>query len=216
MLTPNVRSITFGGDALHDFVSASFDDHVKVFIPDEGQEPIRRDYTPRHFDRDARELTIEFYLHADGPASRWAAAATVGDEIAVGGPRGSFIVPLDYDRHVLVGDLSALPAIARRLEELPITAVGTAILQAAPRDRRALVAPSQLEIAWVSTPAECLSAVKQLRLASDEDTFVWCAGENRQVAEWRRLFVDEKGLSRHAIRASAYWRSGEASHHETL
>ena len=63
-VTPHFRRITLVDDSLSDFVSASFDDHVKVFIGD-----ARRDYTPRSFDNAARELVIEFALHGDGPAA---------------------------------------------------------------------------------------------------------------------------------------------------
>ncbi|WP_195829458.1 siderophore-interacting protein, partial [Bordetella pertussis] len=34
--TPHLARITLAGDALRDFVSASFDDHVKVFFPPPG------------------------------------------------------------------------------------------------------------------------------------------------------------------------------------
>src|SRR5205085_7963134 len=110
-------SITFKGDALEDFVSQSFDDHVKFMFTDSTGERVSRDYTPRHFDREARELTIEFALHGQGAASEWASRAAVGDPAVIAGPRGSMIIPLDYDWHVLAGDDAALPAIARRLEE---------------------------------------------------------------------------------------------------
>ena len=69
-LSPRVRSVTLGSEALADFVSLSFDDHIKLFIPvAEGVEPVARGYTPRHVDRAARELTIQFALHGDGPAA---------------------------------------------------------------------------------------------------------------------------------------------------
>ncbi|WP_262356451.1 siderophore-interacting protein, partial [Bordetella pertussis] len=65
--TPHLARITLAGDALRDFVSASFDDHVKVFFPPPGAarpvlpelgpdglvfaegepRPPMRDYTPR-------------------------------------------------------------------------------------------------------------------------------------------------------------------------
>ncbi|WP_032826801.1 siderophore-interacting protein, partial [Bordetella holmesii] len=92
--------ITFSGEDLHDFVSASFDDHVKVFFPSvpgqavvlpevgtdgvrfaEGQpRPAARDYTPRHFNRDTGELVLDFVLHGEGPAGSWAAQAQVGQQ----------------------------------------------------------------------------------------------------------------------------------------
>ena len=111
--------ITFHGEELADFQSAGFDDHIKFIFEDEDGELVRRDYTPRAFDRDKRELTLEFALHGEGRACAWARAARPGQRAVIGGPRGSRIVPMDYDWHLLVADNSGLPAIARRLEELP-------------------------------------------------------------------------------------------------
>jgi NADPH-dependent ferric siderophore reductase len=78
---------------------------------------VRRDFTPRHYDQAARELTVEFALHATGAA--WARQAAPGQVAVIAGPRGSMIIPMDYAWHVLAGDATALPAIRRRLEELP-------------------------------------------------------------------------------------------------
>src|ERR1700712_1344656 len=49
-LTPGFRSIVFRDDSLTDFVSASFDDHVKFILDADGLPPVMRDYTPRRFD----------------------------------------------------------------------------------------------------------------------------------------------------------------------
>ncbi len=69
-LNPHLIRVTFTGEDLHDFVSASFDDHIKVFFPEPGADkpvlpeagpdgpvfpagqprPIARDFTPRRFD----------------------------------------------------------------------------------------------------------------------------------------------------------------------
>jgi NADPH-dependent ferric siderophore reductase len=139
-LNPYLVRVTFTGDSLDDFVSASFDDHVKLFFPQPGEampalpqagpdgpifdaskpRPIARDFTPRRFDRVARELDIEFVLHEAGPATAWAAQAAPGQYLGIGGPRGSFVIPTQFDWHLMIGDETALPAIARRLEELPV------------------------------------------------------------------------------------------------
>ena len=113
--SPKLRSLTLGGPALAGFISASFDDHLKLLLDGGGTEPVRRDYTPRHYDAAAGELTIEFALHGDGPAATRAAQAEPGQSVAIGGPRGSLVIDLDHDWHLLVGDETALPAIARRL-----------------------------------------------------------------------------------------------------
>ncbi|HET7795879.1 MAG TPA: siderophore-interacting protein [Rhizobacter sp.] len=216
-LSPHILSITFHGDSLADFVSASFDDHVKLMLPAaDGGEPVRRDYTPRRFDNAARELTIEFDLHATGPAARWAAQATPGQQVTVGGPRGSFIVPLDHDWHLLVGDETALPAIARRLEELPAGAQAIVVLKVAdPADRRTLPSAADVQLHWVAEDAALVQRVRMLALPAGAG-YAWCAGEASTMATLRRVLVDEKGHDRHAIRAAAYWKRGASAHHENL
>ena len=210
-LTPHFRRITLADDSLSDFVSASFDDHVKVFVDD-----ARRDYTPRSFDNAARELVIEFALHGDGPAAEWAAKATAGDTLAIGGPKGSMIVPLDYDWHLLAGDETAFPAVARRLEQLPAGAKAIVVLQAADAaDRREFKSAADVDLVWVATDAQLLSAVRALALP-EGDGYAWCAGEAACMAALRHELVDVKRHPRDAIRAAAYWKRGATGHHENL
>lgn len=216
--SPHLRSITFAAESLADFISASFDDHVKLILDSGGggAEPVRRDYTPRRFDPVARELTIEFALHGDGPASRWAAQAAPGQSVAIGGPRGSFIIPFDYDWHLFAGDETALPAIARRLEELPAGAQAIVIAQAPDAaDRRALPTAATLQLQWVADDEAMLAVVRTLTLPPGEG-YAWCAGEARTMAALRKVLVEEKGHNRHAIRAAAYWKQGASAHHENL
>ena len=92
-LGPGFVAITFTGEALADFTSLSFDDHVKLMFADDGGQDVRRDYTPRRFDREARELVIEFALHGDGKASSWARRAVVGQRALVGGRPFELDVP---------------------------------------------------------------------------------------------------------------------------
>ncbi|MGN6526437.1 MAG: siderophore-interacting protein [Burkholderiaceae bacterium] len=217
--SPRLRRVTLTGESLADFASASFDDHVKVFFDDEA----RRDYTPRSFDRAARELVLEFVLHGDhgdrrhgGAAAAWAAQAAPGQPLVVAGPRGSFVVPVDYDWHLLVGDETALPAIARRLEELPAGA--DAIVLACtrdPADRRAFASAADARVRWVDDDAGLVAAVRALALPAGEG-YAWCAGEAATTAEIRRILVDEKAHPRDAIRAAAYWKRGAIAHHENL
>jgi NADPH-dependent ferric siderophore reductase len=214
-LSPHFRSVTFGGEALAGFVSASFDDHVK-FILDAGGAPVMRDYTPRRHDAAARELTLEFALHGDGPAADWVAQARPGQRATIAGPRGSFILPVDHDWHLLVGDETALPAIARRLEELPAGARAMVLGQVGDAsDRRNFESAATVSLQWVSGADELIRAVRALDLPSGEG-YAWCAGEAGAMASLRRILVDEKGLDRHAIRAAAYWKRGAVAHHENL
>ncbi|GAC1033369.1 siderophore-interacting protein [Pseudomonas sp. No.21] len=213
-ISPHFMSVTFGGDALADFVSASFDDHIKFMFVDGQGELVRRDYTPRRFDPERRELTLEFALHGEGGACEWAERAQVGDSALIGGPRGSMIIPMDYDWHLLVGDSSALPAIHRRLEELPAGARVTAIVQLAEADRRDLRSAASLDLRWVDTPEELVAAVQALPLPAGEG-YAWGAGEHGMMTRVRALLV-EKGQPKEAMRVAAYWRQGFSDHHEDL
>ncbi|WP_236206789.1 siderophore-interacting protein [Pseudomonas tohonis] len=213
-ISPHFMSVTFGGDALADFVSASFDDHIKFMFVDGQGELVRRDYTPRRFDPERRELTLEFALHGEGGACEWAERAQVGDSALIGGPRGSMIIPMDYDWHLLVGDSSALPAIHRRLEELPAGARVSAIVQLAEADRRDLRSAASLDLRWVDTPEELVAAVQALPLPAGEG-YAWGAGEHGMMTRVRALLV-EKGQPKEAMRVAAYWRQGFSDHHEDL
>lgn len=215
-LSPHFKSITFAADSLADFISASFDDHVKVFLDNCSGEPVRRDYTPRSFDLAARELTIEFALHGDGPAADWAAQAAPGQRASIGGPRGSFVIPLDYDWHLLVGDETALPAIARRLEELPASTRAIVLVQVADAaDQRSFKSAAAVTVQWVAKQSDLVAAVRALAVPAG-DGYAWCAGEASNMATLRRILVEEKGVDRHAIRAAAYWKQGAVAHHENL
>ena len=217
-LSPHFRRVTFTGDALRDFVSLSFDDHVKLFFApaDDGAEPARRDYTPRSYDNAAGELQIEFALHGEGAASDWAAQAAPGQTLTVAGPKGSLIIPVDYDWHLLAGDETALPAVARRLEQLPPGARAIVLLQVADlADRRELRSRADVRVTWVGDNAELLAAVRALDLPAGEG-YAWCAGEAAAMAALRRVLVEDKGHPRDAIRAAAYWKRGATAHHENL
>lgn len=206
-------AVTFRGDDLADFVSASFDDHVKFIFDDVSGEAVRRDYTPRRYDHAARELTIEFALHGEGKASSWARQAAVGQRATIGGPRGSMIIPADYGWHLLAGDATALPAIRRRMEELP--AGVRAVVIVACGDAVELTTAAQLDMWQVADGAALVDAIRAMPLPAD-DAFVWFGGEASIAARVRDVVHGEKGFPRTASRISAYWKQGASDHHEDL
>lgn len=215
-LSPGFKRITFTGDSLGDFVSASFDDHIKFVLDRADGEPVMRDYTPRSYSQASRELTIEFALHGDGPAADWAAQASPGQRVTIAGPRGSFVIPLDYAWHLFVGDETALPAVARRLEELPAGSRAFVLMHVAnPKDRRSLETAADLSVQWADDTENLIAAVRQLALPPGEG-YAWCAGEAAAMAQLRRLLVTDKGHHRHAIRAAAHWKQGAVAHHQNL
>lgn len=209
-------SVTFAGEALASFVSMSFDDHIKFIFDDTSGEAVRRDYTPRHFDQTKRELTIEFAMHGDGKAAAWAQGVRVGQQAIIGGPKGSMIIPVDYDWHLLVGDATALPAIHRRLEELPETSRAIVVVQLENgQDRRSFDVSTDAEVRWVDNPGELIATVRALALPEGEG-FAWAAGEASMMSEVRAILVNERHHPKEAMRVAAYWRKGASDYHEDL
>ncbi|WGS52956.1 siderophore-interacting protein [Paraburkholderia sp. D15] len=241
-LTPHLIRVTFTGDDLHDFVSASFDDHMKVFFPEPGadkpalpeagpdgpvfpagQRPVARDFTPRRFDREARELDIEFAMHEAGPAATWAAQAKPGQYLGVGGPRGSLVIPTGFDWHLLIGDDTALPAIARRLEELPPGTRAAAVIEVADASARIeFDTRAELHLVWCYRNdtgyrgEPLLQAVRETYLPEDGEGYVWAAGESATMRAVRYHLCTERGVDKSRIRAASYWKQGAAAVHETL
>ncbi|WP_416186474.1 siderophore-interacting protein [Herbaspirillum sp. RTI4] len=209
-------SVRFKGEALSDFISHSFDDHIKFIFPDSDGTPTRRDYTPTGYDKQRGELTLEFALHAQGAATEWARQAKVGMNAIIAGPRGSMVIPQNYDWHLLVGDLSALPAIHRRLQEFaPGTKALSVIEIAHADDIRAFDTRADVEPHWVKSADELLATVRNLALPAGEG-YIWAAGETSTMKELRTLLTDEKRHPKDAMRVSAYWKHGAADFHEKL
>lgn len=208
-------AVTFHGDALADFVSLSFDDHVKFMFDGEDGVQVRRDYTPRRFDPDTRALTIEFALHGEGAASNWARRVKPGQRAIVGGPRGSMIVPMEFDWYLLAGDSTALPAMRRRLEELPAGSRVIVVAAAGAGDRLPFGGAAQAEVHWVDGDDALVERVRALALPEGAG-FAWGAGEAGAMRRLRAVLADENGIAKDAMRVSAYWKQGVADHHENL
>ncbi len=241
-VSPRMRRIVLGGEALDGFVTAAPDDHVKLLIAAPGQDgpslplleagrvfaaddAVRwalRDYTPRRFDPDTRELTVEFVLHGTGPASEWAAQATPGQWIGVAGPKGSRQPPDDCNGLLLVGDETALPAIGRRLEEMtPGVSAFVLVEVADAREERHLPTAANARIVWLhrnGAPAGASSLLEralQAQALPSWNIHAWLAGEIETARRLRRYLI-EQGLPRERIRAAGYWRLGEPGAHARI
>jgi FAD-binding 9 siderophore-interacting domain protein len=244
-LSPAFVRISLDGEALAGFASRGFDDHMKLFFPDpdtgelllptldergmpvrvEGQRYVARDYTPRHFDTQAGTLTIDFAVHEAGPATQWARRARPGDVLGVGGPRGSMVIPAGYDWMLLMGDETALPAIGRRLEELPSGQQAIVVAETgSPADRVPLQTGPDVTVHWcyrgVEQPAgqsaPLLAALRNISLPTRGQGFVWGAGEGSVMREVRAWLMSAHGLHPKRIRVSAYWKLGSAAAHEDI
>jgi len=233
-LTPHMQRVVFGGDELHGFISAAPDDHVKLFFPNTSGDIVTpvmgsngpeyppgrdyspmRDYTPRHYDTSRNELTIDFVLHGDGSASLWAARAEPGQQIGMGGPRGSVVIANDFDHYVLIGDETALPAIGRWLAEMPETTTADVLVEIPDaEDRQPLPSPAQVTVTWLerrgtsADRSELLEhALRALRIPAG-DTFYWIATESRRARNMRQWLSLERNVPKDWLKAKGYWKAG--------
>jgi NADPH-dependent ferric siderophore reductase len=228
-LTPRMRRITLGGAELAGFVSLGCDDHIKLLFARNPQEhaaletlvlgaasnedsakPAMRDYTPRRIDLAAGELDIDFVLHGDGPASTWAAQAQPGQHLYIGGPRSSMIVPDIFDSYLLIGDETALPAIARRLEELAAgRRVRVVVDVANEQERQPLDSAAQVEVTWVHRHEQNVQEVVAGLQLPEGELYAWIATEAALSRKLRRILLDKHGLLESQVKAAGYWRLDE-------
>jgi len=226
-ITPHMKRVTFGGD-LEDFVSLGFDDHVKLFFPDGSVDAqgtanmVGRDFTPRRHDRAAQTLQVDFAIHEAGPATQWASScAKRGETLTIGGPRGSFVIPLSFDWHLLIGDETALPAIGRRLAELPAGTRALVIAEVdSKEDEMEFATKADAAIIWTHRNGAPAGASERLSKAlagqrlPPGDYYAWVACESLVAKALRGQLVAECGANPKWIRAAGYWRRGAAAVHE--
>lgn len=214
-LTPRMVRIVFEGAELSDFVSPGADDHIKLFFADPQGETVMRDYTPRAYDHGEQSLTVDFALREAGPATAWAQAAQKGDTLQIGGPRGSSVIAQIFDWWLMIGDETALPAIARRSEELAAgTKAITLVAVTDAQDEQGFAGPANVERLWVhrpgseaADPTALLSAARNLSLPEGRG-FIWIAAEAGVARALRDHFLAERGHPRHHLKAAGYWVAG--------
>lgn len=227
--------VTLGGPDTAGFEAHSPDEHVKLLFPEPDGSlrlpepdglmlrwprpgPTSREYTVRRHDPASGEIDIDIAVHEGGLGSDWALAVEPGAVVHVAGPPGGLIVPHSYDRYLLAGDITALPAIARWLEELPRTAAGWAFIEVADAGEQIpLSAPEDVEVRWLhrgDTPAgtgDALErAVRAVTVPDGERVYAWLAGEAGSLKPLRRWVRDELRLAKADHDITGYWKRGVA------
>ncbi len=216
-VTPNMHRLTLGGVGLAGFPDDQAGGYVKIMPPDPGDgKRIVRTYTIRS--QTATGIDVDFALHGSdsdsGPATRWAINAKVGDQIKVGGPGAAKPLPDGPGPFLLVGDMTALPAISVNLEALPNDATGDAILlirDAA--DKQDIAKPSGLNIHWIvdaelgANPIFLADAARKIA-AADQLTYAWVACEFEAMKLLRQYLRVEQQLRPERLYISSYWKRG--------
>lgn len=233
-LSPRMRRLTFAGADIGRF-ACEHDLHVRLYIPPTGlavpewprpgpdgrtlwpqddRRPVARYYTVRRACADV--LEIDFVLHDDpGPGARFACEARPGAICGIAGPLGRTAPPAAW--RLLVGDETALPAIARLLESARPDARGLALIAVAGRDEEMpLRHPPGFAVRWLHRDAiepgstDCLvEAVSQLDWPDEPDKFVWAGCEVATAKKLRHHLRVERRLARERHLVVGYWQMGQ-------
>ncbi len=242
-ISASMVRVIIGGDGMRAFTpSEHADSYVKlVFLPPSagsarplledgrvdldaitgalppGERLRRRSYTVRAFDPATHRLTLDLVVHgAEGLAGPWADRAAPGDEVLLLGPGGDYSPDPSAAHHLLVGDASALPAIAVALERLAESAPdahGIAVVEVhGPDDEVMLTAPTGVSVRWVHQGSGVaglglVEAVRDLPWP-DGRVHAFVHGEAGAVKELRHLLLIERRLPRAQLSISGYWRLG--------
>jgi NADPH-dependent ferric siderophore reductase len=177
--------------------------------------PVTRTYTVRAYDAERNEMTIDFVVHGDeGIAGPWAARAVPGDRIGFFGPGGGYAPDPAADRHLLVGDEAAIPAIAAALDRLGETARASVYLEVGgPEDELVLSDSPDVDVTWVhraSRPyGEALAEAVRTAGVPAGDVQAFVHGNAEMIRRLRHYLFTEVGFNRQRVSMSGYWRTGQ-------
>jgi NADPH-dependent ferric siderophore reductase len=236
VITPNMRRLTFKAEDVSRFVGLNAL-HLNLLIqhPDAEEpqwpqvgangaifwsrpdlRPAMRKYTVRSIDIPSSTIAIDFVLHDDaGPGSSFARTAQNGDRVGVIGPGGGGLV--DADWYLFAGDDTALPAIARMLEGLPIQATGKVFVEVANQQEiQQLRSPAAVNVEWLIrdpnvsvTLSPLVDAVRNTRFPdADQRVFVWLGCEYGPFSAIRAFVRAAPALQRAKHLMVSYWRQG--------
>ncbi|WP_182084770.1 siderophore-interacting protein [Aureimonas sp. ME7] len=232
-LTPRMRRVRLSGANLQRFAGEEL--HVRLLFPPKGRTPvwphagpaalpvwptgedelIARVYTIREIDAEAGHLDIDVVLHdPPGAGCAWSREAQAGDFVGMLGPGGGLLGP--GERHLILGDETALPAIARMLKRMDAGVRADVFIEVAgPEEEQALVHPDSVSVRWLhrnGAPAgttTLLEDAARSAVAPGETPFVWSGTEFSAFKAIRRFCRKDLGLKKNQHLVAAYWRRGQ-------
>lgn len=200
VLSPHLVRLVVGG--LEGWESTGVpDEWVPLTVPGQFQT---RYYTVRSWE--AGELTLDVVVHEEGLVTGWAQTDCVGDRVGIGAPKGSYDEPPDADWVVLVGDLTALPAIARICETTrrPVTAY----VESPDGPLPDYLDTGSATVTWLDPPGPARSrlaeVVRGLSWPAGSGYF-WMAGESAQMRDIRKFVRRELGWDSRSHDVMGYW-----------
>ena len=194
--------LVLGGPGLAGFASTGVpDEWVGLVVPGQFQS---RYYTVRSWSDG--ELVLDVVVHATGLVTEWATRDCVGETLRVTEPAGSFNPPPDARWLWLVGDLTAMPAMARIAGT---TTLDLRIWAEVGDDLAGYLPVADDRVTWLTPPAAEASALGDVVAGLDwpqEPGYFWMAGESAQMRRIRSYLKRDRGLPNTAYDVMGYWR----------
>lgn len=201
--------------------------YLRFLAISKDRRPVLRSYTVSAARPDAPggpEIDVDLVVHGDptagtaGPAVAWALAAQPGDTVGFLDEGVMFNPPADTAEILLVGDETALPAIASICASWPTGHRGRVLVELPMAlDRLGLVAPDGIALEIVvrpdgTAPGEVLVPRLAAAPAPSPGAYGWAAGEQSLVAAVRRAWIGA-GLDKHRIMFCGYWKAPRRTPH---
>ncbi len=169
-----------------------------------------RNYSVRAYDPATRRMLVDVAEHDHGPAIEWFRAARPGWKLLAAGPRSWYAPAADASRHVLAGDLAALPALARILEETPPDVDVIVIAEVLDRSEIAYLperpGTELIELIGTGNGAAPSRLPEVLRIVDlPADGYLWLAGEASDTRAAKK-HARGVGLPRNRAAIVGYWR----------
>ncbi|UJB72393.1 siderophore-interacting protein (plasmid) [Acaryochloris sp. 'Moss Beach'] len=218
-----MRRIVLRGNDLQDFPVGQESAHVKVIVPQPGETKPKlefnsgakkwiRSYTVRAFDTEQHRLTIDFSVNNhSGIVADWAVQARPGDYLGIGGPGPVKHTDFSADWHLIVGDFSALPALAATVEKLPTSSKGYVLAQVPTvQDQQHIDVPPNMNFQWIVNPdVSCNELLKHIQKIDwmDGQPAIFIAGEESQMKAMHGYVKTQPGYTKTKTYASGYWKA---------
>lgn len=223
-LTPSMRRLVVGGAGAAGWQPVTAPDTAVLLVfpgptgvvalPGSAAEADRyeltRWYTVRRYDERLDELTVDLVAHPLGLSTRWWQSAVPGDPIGISSATAWWNRPADATWQLLLGDLTALPAISRALEHFSADVPTQAVLEVpSAADEQRLEHLPDVEVRWLHTapghPSQLEHVARSLQLPPGPG-YVYAAGEARAARAVRRLLRHERLLPGARYYVAGYWR----------
>lgn len=203
-LSEHLVRLVLGGPGLASFASTGIpDEWVGLVVPGQFQS---RYYTVRAWD--GAELVLDVVVHDVGLVTEWAQRDVVGETVTVTDPKGSFAMPADAGWLLLVGDLTAMPAMARIAGSVDLP---TRVWAEVP-DPLADYLPDRVSVTWLEPPGEGRSSLAAVVEGIDwpaGEGYFWMAGESAQMRAIRKHLMRERRVPSSSYDVMGYWRGVE-------